>query len=232
MRVPTVIKSCPTRRILAFRRQPLDITLPVGDMTILPLGLTPVVRSEAQLYLSQRPSLLVLRGDLAALAAGIHACLGAQTPALAEDVLSLARLYADVTRRDVLRIRLEQVVTESCRKFHVDHLALRLLRSYVGPGVQWTRDGGEEVHDTPPEALVILAGTAHPEWSERCTVRHRSPPLSAAQRRAGGRLLLTIDETDLGPDDLGTEDGTGNPLSPEQRALWDLANWGDGRVRH
>ncbi|GBQ99676.1 DUF1826 domain-containing protein [Asaia lannensis] len=195
-----MFNPCPTRRVLAYRKEPLAITLPAGDLTILPFGLLDRVRDEAFRYLGSKPRPVILRGTIEALSAQLDTLLQGQSPALKEDILSLARLYADISGQDFVRIRLERVLTDSCRKFHVDHLSLRLLRSYVGPGVQWTRDEGVTIHDTPPGSVVLLAGTAHPGWSESCTARHRSPPMTDAQLSLGGRLLLTIDETSLGTD--------------------------------
>ncbi|WP_122049762.1 DUF1826 domain-containing protein [Asaia bogorensis] len=197
-----MIDSCPTRRILAFRKSPLAVTLPSGDLTTLPLGLHAEVRDAAYRYLATRPAVIVLRGTRDELGVKLADAMQGTFDALREDIMSLVSLYADMTGHSVMRVRLERIVTDSCRKFHVDHLALRLLRSYVGPGVQWTRDDGAHIEDTPPGAVVLLAGTAHPDWSDQCTVRHRSPPMTAAQLQVGGRLLLTIDETVLGHEGL------------------------------
>lgn len=197
-----MIASCPTRCILAFRKSPLAVTLPSGDLTTLPLGLHAEVRDAAYRYLATRPAVIVLRGTPYELGAKLADAMQGTFDALREDIMSLVALYADMTGHSVMRVRLERIVTDSCRKFHVDYLALRLLRSYVGPGVQWTRDDGAHIEDTPPGAVVFLAGTAHPDWSDQCTVRHRSPPMTAAQLQVGGRLLLTIDETALGHDGL------------------------------
>lgn len=195
-----MFNPCPTRRVLAYRKEPLTIALPAGDLTILPFGLLDRVRDEAFRYLGSKQGPVILRGTIAELTEQLDTLMEGKTPALKEDILSLARLYADISGQGCIRIRLERVLTDSCRKFHVDHLNLRLLRSYVGPGVQWTRDEGATVHDTPPGSVVLLAGTAHPDWSESCTARHRSPPMTGAQLSLGGRLLLTIDETTLGTD--------------------------------
>lgn len=189
---------CSTRRVLAYRKQPLGITLPAGDLTILPFGVADHVREDAYRYLHSRPAPMIWHGRIDHVAQDLAALMHDTLPALEQDIVALTRLYGDVTGRDVVRVRLERVLTDSCRKFHVDHLCLRLLRSYVGPGVQWTRDGGATVQDTPAGSVVFLAGTAHPDWSDSCTARHRSPPMTETQLHLGGRLLLTIDETNLG----------------------------------
>ncbi|GAP24473.1 hypothetical protein GLF_1355 [Gluconobacter frateurii NBRC 101659] len=103
-------------------------------------------------------------------------------------------LLQEVSGHQTLRVRLEKVTTDSCRKFHVDCVGLRLLRTYVGPGVEWTADGGLTIHQAPDGAVVFLKGKHFPGWSEATSVRHRSPRLSALPIEKRQRLLLTIDE--------------------------------------
>lgn len=115
---------------------------------------------------------------------------------LLADMLRLADLFAALTRRDRVRLRLDGVTDDACRRFHVDAVGYRLLVTYAGPGTQWTMGDpaaeGTVIHEVPAGAVALLRGRAR----EGAHVLHRSPPLSArppAQRR---RLLLCLDEVD------------------------------------
>ncbi len=64
---------------------------------------------------------------------------------LSSDAIFLARLYEDITRTSKLRLRLEAVEDNACRKFHADHVRFRLVTTYRGPGTEWI----------PPDLLAI-----------------------------------------------------------------------------
>lgn len=117
-----------------------------------------------------------------------------QAQLLMQDMLELAELYSAVSGHRNLRVRLEKITTDSCRKFHVDCVDLRLLRTYVGPGVQWTADQGHSVHEASTGSVVFLKGKHFPGWEGAEKIRHRSPPLSSRPAAERIRLLLTIDE--------------------------------------
>ena len=57
--------------------------------------------------------------------------------ALYRDFRQLARRFAALTASSVVRMRLEHVIDDSCREFHVDAVGLRLLCTYAGPGTEW-----------------------------------------------------------------------------------------------
>lgn len=106
------------------------------------------------------------------------AALPAPAPlGLLADALRLARMFAALTRSDHLRLRLDGITGDACRKFHVDAVGFRLLVTYAGPGTQWTLgdpDAGATLHDVPPGAVALFRGRARPGGH----VLHRSPPLS------------------------------------------------------
>lgn len=127
----------------------------------------------------------------------LAAALPAPAPLdLLADGRRLAHILAALSRRPRLRLRLEGVTGDACRKFHVDAVGLRLLVTYAGPGTQWTMGDPDRpetvVHEAPPGAVMLLRGRAR----AGAHVLHRSPPLSALPCAQRSRLLLCIDEAD------------------------------------
>lgn len=108
--------------------------------------------------------------------------------ALAGDMLRLARVQAEVSGADRLRIRLEVVESDGCWKFHADYVTRRLLTTYVGQGTQWTKaDDRERIGQMATGEVGIFKGRlllAQPP------VLHRSPPIGDSGEQ---RLLLAID---------------------------------------
>lgn len=107
---------------------------------------------------------------------------------LARDIELLVRRHAALTGADRLRVKLEVVETDACRRFHADFVTLRLLCTYVGPGTQWCRaDALDATCDVPTGAVGVFKGRV---LLDPPTVLHRSPPIVATGHR---RLVLTID---------------------------------------
>lgn len=117
---------------------------------------------------------------------------------LAEDIAGLVTLFAEVTGRPSLRLRLEAVLDRGCPKFHLDAVVLRLLCTYRGPGTEWLMPeeataatyGGaidpSRIRRLETGTVGIFKGSAHPPPVPN--LLHRSP---AAE--SGGRLLLALD---------------------------------------
>ena len=107
---------------------------------------------------------------------------------LAADMMPLARALGTLVDVPRVRMRLEVVETDSCRKFHADYVTQRLLVSYRGPATQW-------VHVGDPEAIgqartgdaAILKGRL---LMDEPAILHRSPPIAGTGVQ---RILLTID---------------------------------------
>jgi len=136
-------------------------------------------------------------GEVLAAALGPRA--GKLAPLLA-DVADLARLYARATGSAPIRLRLEAIRDDACRRFHADQVRARLLCTYRGPATEWlaARDvrlaADGYVADPEPGAIRRLerfeVGLFAGALSPRPCV-HRSPPLSGSGR---DRLLLVVDE--------------------------------------
>ncbi|MGE4480264.1 DUF1826 domain-containing protein [Acidocella sp.] len=188
--------DCPTRTRLnraASLRQILNAGCSVVEA---PRILPPALAEAASLCLAAGPRLVLARGPLEELRATLAQALPAQAMPLSDDILNLAETYRDLTGHQELRLRLERITGDSCRKFHVDCVGLRLLCTYKGPAVQWTKDGGVTIHEAGTGAVVLLKGKHFANWSEADGVLHRSPPLSGHPRPETARLLLTLDEVD------------------------------------
>lgn len=152
------------------------------------------LKQAVEAYLAKGSRLLMINGTIPEIAAQLEVRCPEPARCLATDMIALADLYRSISGHQNLRVRLEKITTDSCRKFHVDCVDLRLLRTYVGPGVQWTRDEGRTVREAPTGAVVFLKGKHFPGWSDAEKLLHRSPPLSDRPASERFRLLLTIDE--------------------------------------
>jgi hypothetical protein len=94
-----------------------------------------------------------------------------------------------------VRVRLDGVVHDSCRYFHMDAIGLRLLCTYRGAGTQWTMCGPEcrAPHQAPACSVALLKGSRYaPPPPSGCL--HRSPPVSHLPEDKRARILLCIDE--------------------------------------
>jgi len=110
---------------------------------------------------------------------------------LAQDIRFLARRFANIAGIADVRIRLQLVKDDACRKFHVDAVGLRMLCTYAGPGTEWV-DADGQVRILGLMQVAIFKGRAFPDQTPR--VLHRSPALSRRPPRQRERLVLCIDD--------------------------------------
>lgn len=124
-------------------------------------------------------------------------------PLLAPDVARLAWRFALACGGGWLRVRLEAVRGDGCRLFHADHVPVRLVTTYRGPGTQYLppaavslgRQGARldlaRMRWLAPGSVALFKGmTAGPAAP---VILHRSPPLEGTGET---RLLLVIDRAD------------------------------------
>lgn len=112
---------------------------------------------------------------------------------LQSDIAALGGIFSDLMSTKFLRLRLEAVTTNACRKFHVDAIMARLVCTYRGTGTQY----GLSSDNTDPErvftvktgAPILLRGTLWPE-NPPSGLRHRSPPIEGTGET---RLVLVLD---------------------------------------
>lgn len=154
----------------------------------LPPERLPGLRAEARMEEAAR---LVHR---ACREVGLPHCAGRAY--LAEDVERLAARFARIMRTRALRIRLDVVDGDGCRKFHQDHVPARLLCAYRGAGPEY---GLAAPGKTPADIrrmetgwVGLFRGRLWP-GGEPCGLLHRSPPIAGSGET---RLLLVIDVAD------------------------------------
>lgn len=114
----------------------------------------------------------------------------AGTVALAAEIARQMRRFAALTDSQRLRLRLDVVETDACRRFHMDYVSVRLLMPLVGRGTQWI------VAESAPEGAVQELQPGHVGLFkgrlsvDAPAVLHRSPPIAGTGER---RLLLVLD---------------------------------------
>jgi hypothetical protein len=127
------------------------------------------------------------------------ACDTAKTPICAEhtrlvdDIAILADTFATIMGSPFLRLRLDLVNTDACRKFHVDTLTARLICTYRGAGTQlctWQNsEAPTKIFRVPTADPIVIRGTLWPE-QPASGLRHRSPPIEGTGQT---RLVLVLD---------------------------------------
>ncbi len=125
-------------------------------------------------------------GPLAGLAADI-----ADLPSdLAKDVAGLANRFADIMAIDAVRVRLERVDSNACKKIHTDYTDVRLITTYAGPGTDIAPHGDGDccIERVPTGWIGLFKGRTYAPDHTPCF--HRSPPVGDTGEK---RLVLVID---------------------------------------
>lgn len=112
---------------------------------------------------------------------------------LIADISNLAFQIADIMAAPFVRLRIDVIRTNACRKFHMDANQLRLICTYRGTGTQYgiSNDGGEpkRVFTVPTGSPMVMRGCQWP-GSPKSGVVHRSPPIEGTGET---RLVLVLD---------------------------------------
>ncbi|MGR3621177.1 DUF1826 domain-containing protein [Pseudophaeobacter sp.] len=112
---------------------------------------------------------------------------------LSMDISALVELFSGIMSTRYIRLRLDVVRTNACRKFHIDAVQARLVCTYRGTGTQLgiQRENGEPqcLLTVPTGAPVMLRGTKWPEYP-RSNLLHRSPPIEGTGET---RFVVVID---------------------------------------
>lgn len=121
---------------------------------------------------------------------------------LIADIANLGRIFCDVMRAPFVRLRLDRVTTNACRRFHIDALTARLVCTYRGTGTQYgiSSDGADpkRVFTVPTGSPILLRGTLWPE-QPASGLLHRSPPIEGTGET---RLVLVLDPMFAPEDEL------------------------------
>ena len=112
---------------------------------------------------------------------------------LEQDISDLAARFAQMMRVNYLRLRLDAITTNACRKFHIDAIYARLICTYRGTGTQYgiSTDGSDpkRVFTVGTGAPMVLRGTLWPQ-DPPSGLLHRSPPIADTGET---RLVLVFD---------------------------------------
>lgn len=127
---------------------------------------------------------------------------GCNCATLADDLVDLSELYAKVSQEQTVRIRIETVEDDGCRRFHLDNVVMRLVVTYFGPGTQWvppafaTAAREQQTNYTGPLNCIDTGDVAIFRGKKSGApdlVLHRSPPLRQVDP---ARLVAVIDSID------------------------------------
>ncbi|GEN61335.1 DUF1826 domain-containing protein [Acetobacter nitrogenifigens] len=184
--------GCATQRRLLVPSSLREIERPDCHLAHLPRVLDQGLVRAVFAYLESGPELFLDMGRPEILETRLMSVAGNAAACLVDDILALVHHYRHLTGEDDVRLRLECIDHDSCRRFHVDNVGLRLLCTYIGPGVQWKRADDGDIHETLAGDIVILKGLLYPGGVAAGAVLHRSPPLSELSISTR-RLLLTVD---------------------------------------
>ena len=112
---------------------------------------------------------------------------------LIQDITRLSKLFSCLMKVDYIRLRMEVVSTNSCRKFHIDAVKARLICTYRGLGTQYgmSMDGIDPKHfkTTPTSSPILLKVTLWIEDNPKM-ILHRSPPIEGTGET---RFVFVID---------------------------------------
>lgn len=112
---------------------------------------------------------------------------------LIADISALVDVFCGVMKPPFVRLRLDRVTTNACRRFHIDAVTARLVCTYRGTGTQYgiSINGAEpaRIYTVPTGAPILLRGTLWPEQPHSDLV-HRSPPIEGS---GATRLVLVLD---------------------------------------
>lgn len=117
----------------------------------------------------------------------------AERAMLVDDISALAHIFASAVQAQYLRLRLDVISHNACRKFHVDAVTARLVCTYRGTGTQYGISTGADtprrIFTVPTGSPILLRGTLWPEMPGT-GLRHRSPPIEGTGET---RLVLVFD---------------------------------------
>ncbi|MEM6618154.1 MAG: DUF1826 domain-containing protein [Pseudomonadota bacterium] len=123
--------------------------------------------------------------------AGLDSCQ--ERAMLTDDIVNLAAVFARIMDTPYLRLRLDVIKNNACRKFHIDAVTARLICTYRGHATQYGNGAmGEDpdrIHEVPAGSPMILRGTTWPSEAKPGLL-HRSPPIEGTGET---RLVLVLD---------------------------------------
>jgi hypothetical protein len=129
---------------------------------------------------------------------------GQPRDAFVADIVALVTQFAALARTHSVRLRLDAITSDACRRWHRDCVPLRLICTYRGLGTQWVPPGlGAAVlarpDDDAPQAMAfdtgdvaLFKGCGWPGQPHDGGIVHRSPRIAGT---GVTRLVLVLDAT-------------------------------------
>lgn len=125
-------------------------------------------------------------GDIAGLPNGV------ERRWLEADITRLAAAFTTLMSAPYLRLRLDIITGNACRRFHVDAITARLICTYRGTATQLGHAKAGRAPDAivtvPTGSPLLMRGTLWPP--ETGGLLHRSPPIEGTGE---ARLVLVLD---------------------------------------
>jgi hypothetical protein len=146
----------------------------------------PLSETTLAAMLAMAPSTRRYEGPLVGLAADLS-----DLPSdLASDVTLLATRFAEVMAVNAVRVRVERVDSNACKKVHADYTDVRLITTYAGPGTDVAPHGDVDccLERLPTGWVGLFKGRTYAPDHPPCF--HRSPPVGDTGEK---RLMLVID---------------------------------------
>lgn len=158
------------------RRTPApDVACALAASPLLPLDsfLVNDVRSDPECALS-----------CAAGSAGLHPVARA---AVETDMRKLLSMFLAALPGRAVRLRMECIADDACRRFHQDRTGWRLLVTYRGPGTHWLAPESGTTGQVRTWDVLLLRGL---RLGQTPRILHKSPPMPPG---APPRLLFVLD---------------------------------------
>ncbi len=127
---------------------------------------------------------------------------GVPRDALVADMAGLVTRFATLAHTRTVRLRLDAVSGDACRRWHRDCVPLRLICTYRGPGTQWVPPAWGDAVIAQPDAdtaqalsfeagdVALFKGCGWPGQAHDGGIVHRSPRIAGT---GTSRLVLVLD---------------------------------------
>lgn len=134
--------------------------------------------------------------------------------AFVENVAAQVALFASLARCETVRLRLDVIRDDACRRWHRDCVPLRLICTYRGPATQWVGpelasavmsapdDDSQHAQSLATGDVALLKGCGWPGLAHDGGIVHRSPRIGGTGQ---ARLVLVIDAPMRYPAGVGQE---------------------------
>lgn len=121
---------------------------------------------------------------------------------LIKDIEGLGKEIGAIFSASHVRLRVEAVTGDACRRFHIDTVPARMVCTYRGPGTEYgiSDEGVDplEIYHLPLGLPMLFKGLL---WEGQHTkqLKHRSPPISGSGIT---RFVVVMEPASADPDEL------------------------------